>query len=332
MNSPFTGKEMQLIREKRMLTFRKEAFEYIHHTFQCQDTKEQFTTTALDDLNLSQVYNQYREKHTIPFPQEIKDTRKKYGISATKMSEILGFGVNSYRLYEEGEIPSLSNARLIQSVYDPEVFRRLVILCDKVDGKERSKLEKHIDRLLELEKEQSVEMSFENHLMGDIKPTIQTGFSSPNFEKMSEMVTFFSEKLKPYKTKLNKLLFYADFLNFKETGYSISGFRYRAIDLGPVPINFQSLFERIHQNGKIEIFDKIFENDIVGEQFIPRNAFSSSMFSAIELESLERVVLRFKEVNTKEIVDLSHEEQAWIENVKTKSIISYTTAFELKHI
>ncbi|WP_394351640.1 type II toxin-antitoxin system antitoxin SocA domain-containing protein [Lunatibacter salilacus] len=38
---------------------------------------------------------------------------------------------------------------------------------------------------------------------------------------------------------MNKLLFYADFLMFKRSCFSISGVRYKAIDMGPVPFNFQ---------------------------------------------------------------------------------------------
>lgn len=136
MKSPFTGKDMILVREKRTQTFRKEEFEITHHSFRCVDTEEQFTNTELDVLNLTQLYNQYREKHKIPFPEQIKQIREKYKVSAAKMADILGFGVNSYRLYEDGEIPSLSNARLIQSVDEPDVFKQMVNLCDKLDKNE----------------------------------------------------------------------------------------------------------------------------------------------------------------------------------------------------
>ena len=44
------------------------------------------------------------------------------------MSRILGFGANQYRLYETGEMPSLSNARLILLVADEQNFRKLAEL------------------------------------------------------------------------------------------------------------------------------------------------------------------------------------------------------------
>lgn len=116
MKSPITGKEMRLHEEKSKLVFRKEEFEYNHRCYYCADSGETFTTTELDAFNLNQVYNKYREKHNIPFPEQIQGLREKYNLSAARMSKILGFGVNSYRNYESGEVPSISNANLINTI------------------------------------------------------------------------------------------------------------------------------------------------------------------------------------------------------------------------
>ncbi|MBO9573728.1 MAG: hypothetical protein J7497_16195, partial [Chitinophagaceae bacterium] len=126
MRSPITGKEMKLVKEPSRLPFRKEEFSIVYHYYLCEETKEQFTDDELDNINIIQVHNQYREKYGIPFPEEIKAIREKYQISASKMAEVLGFGPNTYRLYEAGEIPSVSNGRLILSINQPEEFIRQV--------------------------------------------------------------------------------------------------------------------------------------------------------------------------------------------------------------
>lgn len=74
---------------------------------------------------MEQVYRQYRERHGIPSPDDIKAIRMKYRVSAAKMSRILGLGANQYRLYESGEMPSLSNARLITLVSEKDNFEKL---------------------------------------------------------------------------------------------------------------------------------------------------------------------------------------------------------------
>ena len=101
------------------MEFRKETFEIVFQYYKCEDSEEQYTTTVLDEVNLNQVYNQYRDKFNIPFPDEILRIREKYGVSASRMAAILGFGTNSYRQYESGEMPSISNAKLIQLADNP---------------------------------------------------------------------------------------------------------------------------------------------------------------------------------------------------------------------
>lgn len=114
------------MQEERSLEFRKERFSYIAHFYRCPVSKNDFTTTKLDTLNLQQVYDQYRQKYNIPSPEEMKATRTRYGLSAAKMSLILGLGTNQYRLYENGEMPSLAVGRYIRLLEDPATFRRLL--------------------------------------------------------------------------------------------------------------------------------------------------------------------------------------------------------------
>jgi hypothetical protein len=148
------------------------------------------------------------------------------------------------------------------------------------------------------------------------------------------MVVFFTETLMPWKTQMNKLLFYADFLHFKNTCYSISGARYRAIDMGPVPNNFNSIFEYIANNDDIDIFVTEFSNDRIGEQFKPRSnrKFNSELFDETEIQVLYTVAERFKGLKTPEVIELSHKEPAWLENEKEKKLISYKYAFDLRQI
>jgi len=333
MKSPITGKEMLLKTESRSLDFRKESFTVTYHFYFCEDSGEQFTTTDIDELNMTQLYNQYREKHNLPFPDEVKEIREKYGLPATKMSEILGFGINSYRNYENGEVPSLANARLIQLANDPVKFKDLVELSDNIDEDYKKKLFRRIESLIEEQEENIFSSEFRNYLLGNYISDQFSGYRKPNLAKLTEMVVFFSEKLEPWKTQLNKLLFYADFLMFKHTCFSISGARYRAINMGPVPNNFNSIFEYMANKGEIDVLIIPFTDGKEGEQFKPNKdrKFNHEMFSDIEFEILERVTNKFKGVSTQKIIELSHEEKAWIANEKERKIISYKNyAFDLK--
>jgi len=334
MKSPITGKDMILTKETRSINFRKESFKVVFHYYKCQDSGEQFTTDALDEVNMNQVYNQYRDLFKIPFVEEIIRIRKKYGLSAAKMSAILGFGANSYRQYESGEMPSVSNARLIQMVDDPKKFIDLVQLCDALDNKTK---EKHIaiaQNIVEDRKRNIFNFNLKDYLLGNHLADVFSGYRNPNFEKFTEMVVFFSEQIEPYKTKMNKLLFYADFLMFKQSCFSISGVRYRAIDMGPVPNNFQSIFEYLANNNYIDINYTQFPQGYTGEQFKARKErpFNPELFTETELEVLNNVVKEFKESSTNTIIETSHLEEAWKKNEKDKNVISYNYAFDLKQV
>lgn len=334
MKSPITGLEMKLTKEQRSMIFRKETFDIIFHYYQCEDSGEQFTSAALDELNMNQVYNQYRDKFNIPFPDEINNIRSKYGLSASKMSEILGFGVNSYRQYEAGEIPSVANAKLIQMVDDPQNFMEMTALCGTLDEKARGKYIQKAIFLAEEKKRNIFNTNFKEYLLGNHLADIYSGYRNPNFEKITEMVVYFSDKLSPFKTKMNKLLFYADFLMFKQSCFSISGMRYKAIEMGPVPINFQSIFEYLANKDEIDIFTTEFPQGYIGEQFKSKNdrPFRVELFSENELNVLEKVANVFKPTSTNQMIEISHLEEAWKKNEKNKSVISYEYAFDLNQM
>ena len=331
MKSPFTGKEMSIQKEWRTMNFRKDEFKVLFHSYKCDETGEQFEDDSFAQLNYNQLINQYREKYSIPFPEQIIYIREKYDTSASRMSEILGFGTNSYRQYESGEVPSQSNARLIQLADDPHEFKKLVDLCNTIELKVKEKLLHKTQILLEEQKNTKFEKQLEKYFFEACLPNTFTGYKTPNLEKFTEMVVYFTEKLQPWKTKLNKLLFYADFAMHKQSGFSISGVQYRAIPMGPVPNNFNSIFEYLANNDDVDINYTTFHDGGIGEQFKPnsKREFNSELFTESELQVLEIITERFKDTTTNEIIEISHKERAWQENKDEKRIIDYKYSFDL---
>ncbi len=335
MKSPITGKEMVMKQEAIETEFRKEKFEVVYHYYLCEDSGEKFEDESLTQVNLSQVYNQYRNRYNLPFPEEIIALRQQYDLSPAKMSEVLGFGVNVYRNYESGEIPNSSNARLIQLAQDPKEFKRLVELSNALNPKERDRVMKKIEDLVVQDDFRDFDLT--TYLMGEPKADEQTGYRKPSLEKFTEMVVFFTMEAQPdlWKTKINKMLFYADFLNFKKEVQSISGCRYRAINMGPVPNNFNSLFDYIAENDHIDIMVTSFPNGSIGDQFKPnaKRAFDETKLTKEEIETMQEVVSKFKKAKTPEMVEISHQEDVWRRNFDDgKKLISYIDAFQLVNI
>ncbi len=122
MKSMLTDGEAVYQKEMRETEFRGEKFLYEHHNVRDLDTNIEYTTTEIDEGNVQRVYDQYRERHDIPSPKELTEMREKYGLSAIKMAQVLGLGVNQYTKYEQGEMPSESIGKMLRSVQTPAVF------------------------------------------------------------------------------------------------------------------------------------------------------------------------------------------------------------------
>lgn len=333
MKSPFTGGESILKKKWMQLEFRKEAFPVLYHYYQCTDTGEEFTTVELDELNIVQLHNQYRTKYGIPSPREIAGIREKYGLSAARMSELLGLGTNEYRRYESGAMPTVANGRLINMISDPEQFHRYLAnsknlwsesdfhkMEQKIGVEEIDPLKKWIQAIMQ-------DFSATSELI----PTAFTGYVKPSLQKVSAVAHYFAYVMKPYKTAMNKLFFYADFAHYRRTGFGITGLRYNALQFGPVPDNYDILYSWLVEEKVIHKKAEI-RHDEICEQFMANkpNEGGDSILSPSEMSILKEVAKKLKGKSTKEIVDISHKETAWTKNVVEGKDINYNEAFELQ--
>lgn len=328
MKSPFTGNEMTLVKEWRQMIYRKESFDVLFHFYRCEDSGEQFEDEHFSRLNFNQVVNQYRVRHRIPFPEQIKEIRLKYGLSAAKMSEVLGMGANSWRNYEGDEVPSKVHANLIQMISEPEYFKDYIEKYSELGEKDREKILKQLKKL-----ETELSCCDDPLLRFQSIPDINNGFKAFDREKTTNVILYFAEHLEPFKTKLNKLLFYSDFAHFRQHAQSITGLKYMAIEYGPVPGNYDVLFGILADQGTIEIDYSMTQYGEV-ERIVSskNNRFDKSLFSEAELDILQYIALKFKDTTAKDIAEISHKEAAWKANIEGKKIIPFHYAFELETI
>ncbi len=322
MKCPFCDKETATLTiDKKKRAYRKEDFEIFEYYFKCNNCDEEFTTTELDTLNTNQVYNLYREKYSIPFPAQLTSIREHYNLSSAKMSELLGFGPNQYRLYESGELPAGGNATVLTLIVNPGSFKEIIIKnkaaltqkkYDEILSKVDEKLNNNISKILE-----------QSLFPVDIIPNRFRGFTVPQFQKFANMVLYFVDNA-PFKVRLNKLLFYADFVHYKYFGFSISGCKYAAIDMGSVPDQYAYIFGLL-ESEKYLTTELVKIKDREHDKFVAIKDFDKNLFDSEELNTLKEVLKRFKDVSTPELMKISHNEKAWQNNIKGKTIIDYLT-------
>lgn len=129
MKSPFANCEAHIVQESKAVKFRGDEYTYTYSCYECEQTKERFTTTDLDEENVQQVYRQYRAKYGIPSSEEIEQLKEKYHVSASRLALILGFGENQISNYIDGEIPSKANGKTLSAIKEPLVFKRYIELA-----------------------------------------------------------------------------------------------------------------------------------------------------------------------------------------------------------
>lgn len=329
MLSPYTGKEMKLVYEPRTWNFRGEEYEYIHTAYKCEDTGELFTTCESDDAGYIQVTNQYRTKYGIPFTDEIIAVRSRYGVSASKMSAILGIGTNQWRLYESGEVPSVSNGRMIRSTMNPKVFLDLVESTrQQLTEKEYASVSEKVQKVIAQSDRYHLEAYECRRVFGTARGA-ENGYSATSLPKLKAiMLMVLHECGEVFCTKMNKLLFYIDFLSYRQRGYAMSGLSYRAIDFGPVPDRWDKVYSE---------FDEIRQEprplgEYEGNVLVADAAADESLLSDGEKAIIHDVCKRFKSCSSREISAISHEEPAWQKYHEMHSRIPYTEAFSLKAI
>lgn len=329
MISPYTGKEMKAVYEIRTWNFRGEDYEYIHTSFRCEDTGELFTTCESDDAGFFQVTNQYRVKYGIPFTDEIIAVRNRYGVSASKMSSILGIGANQWRLYENGEVPSVSNGRMIRSIMNPKVFLDLVRAARQVlTDKEFLSITEKVNAVISQSNEYHADNYERKRIFSAVRGQ-ENGYSSISLSRLKTVILMvLSECGEVFCTKMNKLLFYIDFLSYRQRGMAITGLAYRAFDFGPVPDRWDKVyseFDEIHQEPRL--IGEFEGNVLVAEGILDENILSEA-----EKRIIHIVCERFKNATSREISDISHKESAWQKYHDTRARIPFSEAFCLKAI
>lgn len=321
-----TGKPLKVVYEPDTLTFRGEKFNCVYISFRDDELDESYTTTESDGIWYNQVTNQYREKHGIPYQDEIIALRERYGLSAAKMSVILGFGANQYRRYEDGEVPSESNGKMIRSAMNPSVFLDLIKSSrHQLTEKEFAKITDRIRGLIPDAECWQDELWTMERLYRSGRGTAN-GFAPISLHRLNNLLLYVLGRMgETFQTKMNKVLFYIDFVSYRERGIAISGLSYQAMEFGPVPLRWDRIyseFDDVQQQLRL----------VQGQECVSmtaRGEADMSGFSAGEMAIIDEVCGKLKDLTSKAVSQLSHEEPPWKNHVGQSETIPFCEAFSL---
>jgi len=155
-------------------------------------------------------------------------------------------------------------------------------------------------------------------------------------EKLLEAIKYFAGHTKYCGlTKLFKLLFFLDFDHFRETGKSVTGLKYEAWQMGPVPADLYSeikgavgtdMSAHLRIENPAEVVREIEAKDVddslntfgmaeerkktykvrVPAKIWPLKQFNPKIFTKRELRLLEEIAYIYKELTADQISEVSH--------------------------
>ncbi|MFZ0887246.1 MAG: Panacea domain-containing protein [Candidatus Binataceae bacterium] len=151
---------------------------------------------------------------------------------------------------------------------------------------------------------------------------------TPDDEKLTELIVYLSilsEGDRYYGAiKLNKLLFYADFMAYLRFGKSITGQEYQRLEHGPAPRHLRPVVERMKKVGDIVVR----EDNIGGFRQIrtlAKRAPKLALFSGPEVALIDETIHRFRQMSATDISDKSHDFLGW-RLAKLNETIPYNVA------
>jgi transcriptional regulator with XRE-family HTH domain len=136
------------------------------------------------------------------------------------------------------------------------------------------------------------------------------GGISENYEKYKQMILAYIRSASAIdgripKTKLAKLVYFADFAWFYKHLVSMSGMQYRKIQFGPVPDAYFRIIDELYEDGKIEITPTS-DGAMLISQTRTGGKVALSEINEDEAKLIHDISAKWKNKNTKEIVAFTH--------------------------
>ena len=288
----------------------------------CSECDQEIFDMTLDTENLKRAYRIYKTNHNLLQSEEILALRKKYSLTQNMLAMLIGCTQATIARYERGSIQNETHNTALVLLKNPENIKKIF---EEKSGDFNSNERKILEQIFNGSNTvPSKSMDLLENLYS-YSPNVYSGFKKFDVEKFMAAVLFFAlNQPELYKTKLMKLLWYADMLFFKENTVSITGMKYIHQQYGPVPTQHSMCLSVLETLGIIELQEQEF-----GEVVLPKGDKALlEKLSKSEIEILKTINEKFFYTKAKEISAISHTEKGYRETSLSEPI-SYEYAFAL---
>ena len=136
----------------------------------------------------------------------------------------------------------------------------------------------------------------------------------PDDGKLKELIIYISQISEGDDTygatKLNKLLFFADFIAYRNFGRSITGHEYQKLPQGPAPRRLLPIQREMQELGEIAIRENGYFR-YRQKRTVPLREADLSMFTPEEIDLVNRLVNKWRNQTAQAISEFSHRFRGW---------------------
>lgn len=126
--------------------------------------------------------------------------------------------------------------------------------------------------------------------------------------------------------KLNKILYYADFMAYRELGKPITGATYFKLQEGPAPREFLSMRRELVSEGRLAIEHRPYFQGVQKRPIVVGAGAQRRLFADDEMQIVTSIVNYFHGKSARDVSDISHREPGWI-LAEDRADIPYETAW-----
>lgn len=322
-------RDFKIISKEEVYPVRGEKIKIDAKVSLCTDCGRELFNKDLDGQNLNLAYSLYRKKHCLLSPEEIRNIREKYSLSQRALGRLLEWGEITINRYETGGLQDPSHNEVLLFIKDPKNMRQIFdkngYLLTKNIG---DSLKRRLEELNKEDVKHNVHTSIEIFLSASHSIDEFTGFRKFDLEKTINLILYIVKRSDGiFETKLNKLLWYVDFLYFKLFTVSLTGTIYKHLPYGPVPDKYKFIFASAIEEG-LEQREVVFSSGKMGIEYYMSEQIDDSCFTKQEKRIIDFVADHFKKYNCEEITDVSHKEKGYSETAEN-DLISYDFASKL---
>jgi len=135
-----------------------------------------------------------------------------------------------------------------------------------------------------------------------------------NENKLAELMLYVADKLRNDRaggaTKLNKVLFFAEFAHMRRYGRPITGADYQKLEWGPAPRRLVPVRQDLVDNGLATVEEEFFLG-YLQHRLVPSGPVEPTLLSEEERLTVKEVIEDLRGLTARQVSQLSHDEEGW---------------------